>query len=515
MTMYFSPCDKHRGNNDLLSIIQSSFSKCKILEILDKEYSDFIGIFISPNNEMGKFIKKQLLKKNSKIILFGKIPHNLLDLVEGKEIYNSDYKKDSGIQPAQPNKTSMSKLHIHYNQFKDLDISGIFDRPLKRFDYEDEWNNLGFDFINREEIANYSFNCDNYLSLASLLFDEQKIGDFSGIFDFKESSLLWVGSETSYFRSNEWSIVEKYFSNYKENIYPCHPYISQIPYDYQSMVTMRLDCDESIINSEPLRKLYSSFNIPFSLAITTKLLSQTNESDYLKDVSYQGVDILSHSDSHAEHWGGSLDNACRELSISKLKLEKLLNKTISYAVSPFHHTPDYIFEALSKSGYKGCVGGTVKYYQNNICARGITINPTDVTFHCQQVMLHGDCMLEDDDPLRVYKQSFTKALHSESIFGYLDHPFSSRYQYGWQSEEQRLEKHSEFINYINKKCHKILWSNETNALDYISWLNKIDISEDEYNYIIEPPKLEATKHAAINYKNKKYPLGTKSISIRK
>ena len=514
MTMYFSPCDNHRTNSDLSSIIQSSFSNCKILEILEKDYSEFVGIFISPDNKTGKFIKKQLLEKNSKIIVFGKMPHNLLDLVNGKDIYNSEF-KDPGIQPAQPNKTSITKLNIRYNQIKDLDISDIFNRPLRRFDYEDEWNNLGFGFIDEKEITNYSFNFDNYRPIASLFFDEQKIGDFSGIFDFKKSSLLWVGSETSYFRSNEWNIAEKYFSNYKGNIYPCHPYVSQIPYDYQSMVTMRLDCDESIINSEPLRKLYSSYNIPLSLAITTKLLAQSNESDYLKDVINKGVDILSHSDSHAADWGGSLDNACRELKISKIKLEKLLNKSISYAISPFHHTPDYIFEALSKSDYKGCVGGTVKHYQNNICARGITIGPTDVTFHCQQVMLHGDCMLQDGDPLRVYKQSYSKALHSESIFGYLDHPFSSRYQYGWQSEEQRLEKHSEFINYINKKCLKVLWSNETNTLDYIAWLNKIDISEDDCNYIIEPPLLDSTRRAAINYKNKKYPLSTKSISIKK
>ena len=213
MTMYFSPCNNHRSNSDLLNIIQSSFSNCKVLEILDKEYSDFTAIFISPDNEMGEFIKKQLLEKNSKIIIFGKIPHNILNFVDGKEINNSNF-KDSDIQAAQPNRTSMSKLNIHYNQFKDLDISDIFDRPLKRFDYEDEWNNLGFDFISGKEINNYSFNCDNYLSLASLFIDKQKIGDFSGIFDFKKSSLLWVGSETSYFRSNEWSIAEKYFSNY-------------------------------------------------------------------------------------------------------------------------------------------------------------------------------------------------------------------------------------------------------------------------------------------------------------
>ena len=69
MTMYFSPCDNHRTNSDLSSIIQSSFSNCKILEILEKDYSEFVGIFISPDNKTGKFIKKQLLEKNSKQLL--------------------------------------------------------------------------------------------------------------------------------------------------------------------------------------------------------------------------------------------------------------------------------------------------------------------------------------------------------------------------------------------------------------------------------------------------------------
>ena len=291
------------------------------------------------------------------------------------------------------------------------------------------------------------------------------------------------------------------------------------------MNQQRLRRYKTILDKNNLDKIKLEENIETNVSWNTNAISPGTEfmsklsksikHELSKNECYKGVDILSHSDSHAAHWGGSLDNACRELSISKQKLEKLLNKSISYAISPFHHTPDYIFEALSKSGYKGCVGGTVKQYQNNICARGITIEPTDVTFHCQQVMLHGDCILRDGDPLRVYKQSFSKALHSESIFGYLDHPFSSRYQYGWQSEEQRLEKHSEFINYINKKCPKVLWSDETNTLDYIAWLNKIDISEDDCNYIIEPPLLDPTRRAAINYKNKKYPLSTKSISIKK
>ena len=66
---------------------------------------------------------------------------------------------------------------------------------------------------------------------------------------------------------------------------------------------MRLDCDESIQNAEPLRKLYSSHDVPFSLAITTKLLSDEEESNYLKSVNSSGVDILSHSDTHAVDWG--------------------------------------------------------------------------------------------------------------------------------------------------------------------------------------------------------------------
>ena len=514
MPVYFCPCNVQAKTNDLLGIIQSSFSNGRILENLDKKYSDFIGIFINPSQNESLFINKKLLTEKSKIIVFGRLHTSTLKILQGVDL-NKGYDKEEELKSAKANSTSASRLNIRYQQLEGLSISNAFDRPLKRYDYEDEWNNQGFGFIDETEIPNYSFSCNNYRQLASLFKDDLKIGDFSGVFDFNESSLLWVGSQISFFRSNEWNIIEQYISNYKSDVYPCHPYISQIPYNYDSMVTMRLDCDESIKNAEPLRKLYSSHDVPFSLAITTKLLSDEEESNYLKSVNSSGVDILSHSDTHAVDWGGSLDNAYSELLISKIKLEKLLGKSIIYAVAPFHHTPDYMFEALSKADYKGCIGGTVKRFQEHICARGIIKERYNTIFHCQQVMLHGDCMLNDADPLKVYKQSFTKALNSETIFGYLDHPFSSRYTYGWRSEEQRLEIHSKFIQFINTECPNVLWANETKTLDFINWINKIKISEDNDNYFVEPPVVESDVTAAINYKNKKYSLKNKTVLINR
>src|SRR5690606_27172436 len=112
---------------------------------------------------------------------------------------------------------------------------------------------------------------------------------------------------------------------------------------------------------------------------------------------------------------------------------------VPYAVSPFHQSPQYALEALCDVGYSGCIGGIIRNDPEFLLARGGELAGFPVGFigHSQQCMLHGDCLLEAGDPLAIYKMAFDQALETRSLFGYLDHPFSERYQYGWVDEESR------------------------------------------------------------------------------
>ena len=66
-------------------------------------------------------------------------------------------------------------------------------------------------------------------------------------------------------------------------------------------------------------------------------------------------------------------------------------------------------------------------------------------------MLHGDCVRRTKGEIGVYRTSFDNHCAARAIFGYLDHPFSRRYQYGWESESERLTAHQELLDHIEAR----------------------------------------------------------------
>ena len=93
-------------------------------------------------------------------------------------------------------------------------------------------------------------------------------------------------------------------------------------------------------------------------------------------------------------------------------------------------------------------------------------------------MLHGDCLLEGSDPLQISKKSYELAKDSKAIFGYLDHPFSKRYTYGWNDETERTLAHRDLILYIKSSAKQPLFLSEEKALDFLLFkLNKISEHE--------------------------------------
>jgi len=100
-------------------------------------------------------------------------------------------------------------------------------------------------------------------------------------------------------------------------------------------------------------------------------------------------------------------------------------------------------------------------------------------------MLHGDCLLDGADPLTVYRQAFDLARSSRTFFGYSDHPFSERYQYGWLDEQQRLQAHADFIRHM-RSCGRVLFANEADALDFLRDRNSVGVRQGPTGFTLQP-----------------------------
>jgi hypothetical protein len=253
---------------------------------------------------------------------------------------------------------------------------------------------------------------------------------------------------------------------------------------------MRLDCDEDIASARPLFDLYNSRGLPFSLAVKTGQSDSADHIKLLEDVLNAGGAVLSHSVTHAGNWGGSAEACYEEARQSSDWLEQRLpGLKVRYAVSPFHQNPSYVPWALKEAGLKGFIGGIIANDPEMLLARGGTIPggiPGIVT-HSQQCMLHGDCMLADDDPLVINKQAFRNAFSAGSLFGYLDHPFSPRYDYGWGTEEYRIARHAEFIDFIEGEmaASSVIWLSEEEALDWIASKMALILRQADNRFVLE------------------------------
>ena len=127
------------------------------------------------------------------------------------------------------------------------------------------------------------------------------------------------------------------------------------------------------------------------------------------------------------------------------------------------------------------MGGIIKNDPEYLQARaGLVSTGEPIITHSQQCMLHGDCYHETG--LEIYKQSFTNHLNTNTFFGFLDHPFSD-YWYGWDSEEERLKAHGDFLDFT--KSHDNIWyANLIDAMNFL-WVKahtKVWIEDIELKY---------------------------------
>jgi hypothetical protein len=198
-------------------------------------------------------------------------------------------------------------------------------------------------------------------------------------------------------------------------------------------------------------------------------------------------------------------------------LEELIDSEVAYAVSPFHQTPPYALRALRDAGYRGCVGGIIRNDPDFLFARGGEVEGFGADFvgHSQQHMLHGDCLLESADPIAVSKEAFDLACRTKTLFGFLDHPFSTRYQYGWRDEEQRSAAHRQLIGHVRSVAKSPVFLSEGSALGFLRRKAAARVVRDGNGYRLEE-EIDAGSSPlqfAAEYKGRTYNISKEAIPV--
>lgn len=227
---------------------------------------------------------------------------------------------------------------------------------------------------------------------------------FVSIHDLNLSKILFVNRDAGLFDGFDVSIIEKFITSFDMSL-PNFPRISEVPYEYDGLVTMRLDCDENIRSAKKIFNLYKLKKIPFSLAILTSILEERDK-NFIKSIVKSKGSILSHSHEHIENFGGNFKVALKQIKESIKTLKKIGIRS-SYIVAPFHHTPNFMPNVLKKAKIKGIVGGiALDAYQNSLSFRtGFYKKNNKIILNNQQCMLHGE-ISPTLKKIEIYKKSF-------------------------------------------------------------------------------------------------------------
>ena len=442
------------------------------------------AVLINPEAREENILNK-LKQDRRKILVLGKLAHPIdeeIGLLSSPLPEEASAWAKINVSTNQP--FNATPVTIRYEENHSLSQSLMLNpRYLCRYDFNDEWNNLGYGRISVDgsiwSICN-KVEEKGALPLAWILDERDKpLSLYAALLDRPSSSLLWFNRQVGPVDSLEWHIIERFFADYRDKELVCLPYIPEIPYGFKGAVSMRLDCDQAISSARPLFELYRNEGLPISLAVTTGLKMNQDDLRMLNEVVENKGAVVSHSHNHYSNWGGDYETALREATTSKLWLEENIEKSkpIKYAASPFHQNPAFAINALADAGYKGFVGGIIHNQPEFILGRAgqAPLVKEGIISHSQQCMLHGDCFHRYGSSLEPYKQNFNNHLAAGAIFGYFDHPFSDAYRYGWRDEKERLKAHQELIDFI-KEHGDIWWCNLNRCLDFISKRSSLSVS---------------------------------------
>jgi peptidoglycan/xylan/chitin deacetylase (PgdA/CDA1 family) len=503
--------------------LQRSCGRAQVCRITPAHWVSRLGhdlpgilVVVNPPDAWSDLVVRTTQTTHSKVIVFGALPATLAQYLGAQiQAMTEEIRVAAHCQPATLVGSAESLLRVQYTHIQEFIRSPLEDRPFLRYDFADEWNNLGYGAIRvngsiwamSQWVELPKQNC-----LANVTLQGHSIGAYAG---FWANSLLWFNRPVGPVDSQEWRIIEIYLAHHASPERTCQPVLSEVPHGFDAAVTMRLDCDEDIESARGLWQIYQELNIPFSLAVHTKVLADERHHTLMREVLAHGGAILSHTATHAPNWGGSYDAALREATTSATHIKEVTGQSARYAVSPFHQTPPYARTALTDAGYEGCIGGIIRNDPDFLMARSGVAPGSSERFvgHSQQCMLHGDCMVHGPDPLAVYKYAFDLARNSRTFFGYLDHPFSERYQYGWNTEEHRMQAHMDFIDHM-QASGKVLFANEDDALDFLQYRAQVEVQREPTGFKVQPQATQRSKWLlVVEYKGQRYAVPNEGIAL--
>lgn len=438
-----------------------------------------VAVAISPRNDALAQLRR-LTEQGGKAVVFGRPSPAVAEWL-GIEV--SDLPADAASWDEAGVEQASSTGWIDYAD----DAVWCGERPygrrwLSRFDFTNEWNNLGYGRITTDG-GPWSLSCQAVAGTAravgTLLVCGQPAGAFAAVTDFKDGAVLWINRNVGLVDGLDWVLVERFISDYRAGELACLPRLEDVPPGFDATVTMRLDCDQDISSARALHQLYGRRRMPFSLAVLTGLPMDADDLSLLDDVAANGGSLVSHSVTHAANWGGSREAALEEARQSRRWLEERGGQPMVHAVSPFHQNPPYAVAALQEAGYEAFVAGIICNDPEALTARtGLyPLTENGPVLVSQQTMLHGDCYHANDARLTVYKEAFLAHQRARAVFGWLDHPLSSSYQYGWLSHDEQLAAHADWLDFLEPFN---LWRvNLSTCLRYAVARSRVNIGMDE------------------------------------
>ncbi len=327
---------------------------------------------------------------------------------------------------------------------------------------------------------------------------------YAALHETPRGAALWFNRPVGPLDSLEWHLIESFLSDYRIDDLPCLPTLSEIPAGYRAAICARLDCDEAVVSARPLVELYREHGVPLSLALLTGQPIDAADVQLMRDVLAAGGSVVPHSVHHEPNWGGSYERALTEACESRAWIEQHLPEAgpARYAVSPFHQNPPYAVAALADAGFDGFLGGIIANDPEYLLGRAgrVPLAPRPIVSHSAQCMLHGDCHARYGNSMDVYCASFDQHAAARAIFGYLDHPFSQRYQYGWCDEPARVAAHRQLIDHI-RRHGDVWWASIVQVLDFLKRRDATSLAVDgDGRLSIEAPVEAATPPLAVRWK---------------
>ena len=393
--------------------------------------------------DINESIKSAISGTNNKIVIAGPLPSFLHSCFETQGITDSSHRSDQSI-------------YIKHNVAHCLMVPELInytDRKAVEYDIDDEWSNSGFGIIKGFDPVYglaASMSVPSQYSIADCIDLDYHHYALSAHIFIGSNSVLWINRSSMLFDLPENLIFENYINSFDPSgSLPCFPIVVEYPISTRALCTSRLDCDEAIDSATDIFDVYSSFKAPLSLALTSSLLTKDLSTNGLPERCLdRGGSLLLHSHTHPRYWGTFSFEIYKEAKTCLDLVYKYYDYICIGAVSPFHQTSIEAIHVLKGLGLKGLVGGLASLDDPFIYIRpGSCLPDSSFVLLNQQCMLHGDVIKNKQDA-KMYAKKIIDYMSLGYSFGYLDHPISDRYNYGWNSLSIQAETHEEILSHL-------------------------------------------------------------------